>query len=659
MIQNVHVNLKILKFNMSKRYKGNLKLEWEYSQKSIFLQDGKLKKESDTEAPKINWVNKDNALFYEISEDEGKGLKPYWVDRNDIRVKEARPLILQKVYVAIEKDKIGTIPGTQKQYIIKETNEENLLIDNLLIKGDNLLALNTLKKIFNNKSEEEKIKCIYIDPPYNTGAAFEHYDDNLAHSEWLTLMRDRLIALYQLLRNDGVLIVHLDDEEVFYCKLLLDEIFGRSNFLNSISIKSSTPSGVKTAHKEKTIIKQKDIVLVYRKTDQLKIKPVFIKRDSWDGHYSLFLEEINSLKKEYKLHNLIDILLKYKIISDKISVKELDINNKKFKEFYLKYSKNICRLQSHKNKKAEQLSRKKENQNKVVSLPNKDGDAHSLYYNGQVITPLIQSIKKVLNNRTISNDLGMLLCDFWWDIDFQNTQNEGSVSFPTSKKPEMLMYRFFEMFTSENDLILDCFAGSGSSLAVAQKMKRKWIGVEVGNHAKTHIVSRLQNILKGVDDSGVSITTNWQGGGSFKYYHLGHSIIDHKLDGTIDFNWTLGKKFIEESFLSSYDYILIQEKNLFDNKLFEKSENKPTIGIQKIASRSKIAVVLLNEPKGKLGMITYDEVMNLYKIIKEKYSPEYINIFTNRGIDIASDSKPVDLEVIKIPNAIFTELENL
>jgi adenine-specific DNA-methyltransferase len=222
----------------------------------------------------------------------------------------------------------------------------------------------------------------------------------------------------------------------------------------------------------------------------------------------------------------------------------------------------------------------------------------------------------------------------------------------------VFLKRIIEVANSkEGDYVLDCFAGSGTTCAVAHKMKRKWIGVEIGNHADTHILPRLKSVVSGTDESGVSEATSWQGGGSFKYYQLGQSIIKINKEGTGDFNWSLGKKFIEESFLLSYDYTIDSTIDLAADKLFSDKENLPVIGVQKIGSKNRVAIVSLNEPKGKLGNITYDELQSLYKTVKKKFAPEYINIFTNRGIEIAYDSKPDDLEVIKVPSAIFAELE--
>jgi adenine-specific DNA-methyltransferase len=223
---------------MAKQYKGSLTLEWFNKQKAIInLNENSIKSEKDIPVPRINWINKEEALFYDLNQEEGIGNIPYWVNRDDIRVKEARPLVFQKAFNVISRDIVGTIPGTNNEYIIEEIAKDEIVqsieIVNTLIKGDNLLVLNSLKKQFDKLPENEKVKCIYIDPPYNTGSAFEQYDDNLEHSEWLTLMRDRLYVLKDMLREDGTIWISIDDDECHYLKILCDEIFGRQNFIAS------------------------------------------------------------------------------------------------------------------------------------------------------------------------------------------------------------------------------------------------------------------------------------------------------------------------------------------------------------------------------------------------------------------------------------------
>ncbi|MGL5228231.1 MAG: site-specific DNA-methyltransferase, partial [Bacteroidales bacterium] len=208
--------------------------------------------------------------------------------------------------------------------------------DNLIIKGNNLLALHTLKKNYAGK-----VKLIYIDPPFNTGNDSFQYNDTFNHSTWLTFMRNRLIVAKDYLRNDGLLFINLDDIETAYAKVLVDEIFGRDNFITTISVRSSTPSGTKTAHKTKTIIKQKDSILVYRRSPESTFNPQYTVRENWDKHYSKYLTEING---EYVLRNLVDVLFENGVIESKISIANLDIDNKKFKNFYLKHADKICRL---------------------------------------------------------------------------------------------------------------------------------------------------------------------------------------------------------------------------------------------------------------------------------------------------------------------------
>ena len=263
------------------------------------------------------------------------------------------------------------------------------------------------------------------------------------------------------------------------------------------------------------------------------------------------------------------------------------------------------------------------------------------------------------NRRVFLDDYqGQPISNLWTDIKVINPMSKERSEFEGGQKPEAIIERILTFGSNEGDFVLDVFGGSGTTFATAHKMKRKWVGVEIGKHADTLIIPRLKKVLSGSDDSGITKNQKWQGGGSFKYYHLGDSIIKIDLSkGTGDFNWSLGKRFIEESFLLSYDYIIDNTINLSADKLFSETEKQPVIGVQQIGSKNRVAIVTLNEPKGKLGNITYDELQTLYKTVKKKYSPEYINIFTNRGIEIAYDSKPEDLEVIKVPSAIFAELE--
>lgn len=653
---------------MAKKYIGTLSLEWYNKQKSMLLISERNEiNTSDVKAPKINWVNQDEALFYEIIDDEGKGLTPYWVNKNDIRVKEARPLIFKSSFKAIKSNSAGTIPGLSNEWIVQESNEDDDdSIENILIKGDNLLVLNALKKHFENKPDNEKVKCIYIDPPYNTGSAFEHYDDNLEHSEWLTLMRDRLDILQQLLSVEGYLVAQIDDKEFAYLFLLLADIFGREN-VKTICVKMSEPTGVKMAHviSNGILPKLKEYLIICRKEGVKHLQIDKIPKDSWDNEYKTIITNISQ-----------DDILKIKAVrdneertADDVLFVDSKLENAQFLSLF-KYGElhNIEINDEFKYKNAWRIvqivsmtgAAKNLADLKKYECPNSTSFSictkqNKMYLIRSDYDPAVNipRIKLLFADDYLVVHPG----DFWADIKTTGLDNEGNVDMKKSKKPEKLIHRILSMCTYEDDLVLDIFGGSGTTFSVAHKMKRRWIGCEIGNHMDNLIVPRMIGVLKNRDQSPIIEETKWRGGGSFKYYHLGPSIINQSKDGTGDFNWSLGKKFIEESLLLSYDYIL--DTSLLSNKskLFSAMEEMPAIGVQKIGTKCRVAIVSLNEPEGKLGIMPYEEIQGIYKLIKAKYSPEFVNIFTNRGVEIAFDSKPDDLEIIKVPHAIFAELE--
>jgi adenine-specific DNA-methyltransferase len=395
--------------------------------------------------------------------------------------------------------------------------------ENILIHGDNLLALKALEQDYAGK-----IKCVYIDPPFNTGNAFEHYDDNIEHSIWLDLMYERIKLLYALLSDNGVFCMHLDDQEVFYAKIICDEIFGRNMFISSIAIKSSTPSGLKTAHRDKTIIKQKDLLLIYKKSNSIKVKPQYIPRSKWDSHYSNYFD-----RSTLTVKRLLDVLYENNITEEGDSLKSLDIEDKKFKKFYLENKYNI--FQTQPTMPAQYKSQSKAAPDVIIKYIDADG-LENFALNGRRFVFLENSLNTLEDG---SLDLGTLICDFWADIDFQNTQNEGGYSFPAGKKPERLVARILRLFTDEGDIVLDSFLGSGTTAAVAQKMQRRYIGIEMGEHAFSHVQARLRNIVSNVDVSGITEMVDWQGGGGFRFYELAPSLLNKdKYD-----NWVISKQY--------------------------------------------------------------------------------------------------------------------
>jgi adenine-specific DNA-methyltransferase len=611
---------------MAKKYKGSLTLDWFNKQKAIVnLDDNSIKGKDDIPAPRINWINKEEALFYELNEEEGKGNTPYWVNRDDIRVKEARPLIFQKAYKAVTKDKEGSLAGIDTEYTIQEiSNEKDTLdIENMLIKGDNLLALNTLKKHFDKLPDNEKVKCIFIDPPYNTGSAFEQYDDNLMHSEWLTLMRDRLVKLKDILSEDGSIWITIDDDESHYLKILCDDVFGRDNFVsNVIWEKKYSPQ-----NDAKWFSDMHDHILVYAKSKGIWRPNSLPRTAEMNNRYK---NPDNDPRGNWK--------------SENFSVKTYSANNDY--EVVTPSGRKVTPPQSRCWVVSKQKFEELKLDNRIWF--GKDGS------NVPSVKKFLSEVKGGSTPKTIWSykEVGHT----------QDAKNEvkqiDAPSLFDTPKPERLLERIIYLSSNEGDIVFDCFGGSGTTFAVAHKMKRTWIGNEIGDHADTHIIPRIKGVIQGSDKIGITDAVKWQGGGSFKYYHLGESIINiDKETGKGEFNWVLGKQFIQESLLMSYDFVLQEDINLFPAQLFPDKADKPSLG--KVSNKVKAiyGVSFLATPKDKDLTITNEDIKTIYSTLKKQDDFQSVVIYTNKGIDIAQDTIPVDLEIIKVPHAIFAELE--
>jgi adenine-specific DNA-methyltransferase len=639
---------------MAKQYKGSLTLDWFNKQKAIInLAEGSIRTKEDASAPEVNWINRDEALFYEISEEDGVGIKPYWVDRDDIRVKEIRPLIFKKAYKTVKGNSEGSIPGIESVYKIQKVTNESEAdgIENLLIRGDNLLALNIIKKRLPIITKGIGYRCILIDPPYNIKKAFKIYDDNLEHSEWLTLMRDRLIILRDILAKDGVIIIHIDDKESAYLKVMCDDIFGRSNFVTTFVWETDGNSD-----NQAKIIGIHEYVHVYAKDiDYLEHPTVFDPNLSEDS--KIFRSEIVNTIIKNGIKNppsTIRLPENFPAQFEKGEIKKEDVN-------FPKYSSNLV-IKDYKliNEVSATTGWSSKNQfelfinsgfkpildtkrQSTVFKLKKSGAIESIKSRDKGFGYVISVLRNLGNPQSTAKELKEL-----YGLEFD---------FP---KPEFLTSYLLEIFSQQNDYILDCFGGSGTTAAVSQKINRKWTTIELGSHAESHIVPRLKGIISGKDNIGITKRAKWSGGGSFKFYMIGESIIaiDDKT-GKGEFNWDLGSEFIQESLLATLDYLLLPELKIFPEQLFKDDSSIPTMG--KITGRSKkstYGIAYLANPSEKNLSITYDKMKQIYQKIKSQKDFHSLTIYTNKGIDIAHDSVPDDLEIIKVPHAIFAELEN-
>ena len=386
-----------------------------------------------------------------------------------------------------------------RSYHAKHRVTDKDIFDNRLIFGDNLLALKALEQEFAGK-----VKCVFIDPPYNTGSAFPHYDDGVEHSIWLGLMRDRLEILRNLLSDNGSIWITIDDNEAHYLKVIMDETFGRKNFVsNVIWEKKFSPQ-----NDTKWLSDSHDHILVYAKNKEIWRPFLLPRTEEMDNRYT------NPDNDPRGVWTSSDLTVKtYSASTDY-----------------------------------------------PITLPS-----------GRIVNPTdsrcwsvsMESLEKLIKDKRIwfgvsGNNMprlkrflsevqdGIVSKTIWLRTDVGDNQ-EGkkevkifdSKNVFTTPKPERLLRRILQLSTDLNDLVLDSFAGSGTTGAVAHKMGRRWIMVELGEHCHTHIIPRLQKVIDGEDKGGVSEATGWKGGGGFRYYRIAPSLLEKDKWG----NWVISKEY--------------------------------------------------------------------------------------------------------------------
>lgn len=494
--------------------------------------------------------------------------------------------------------------------------------ENMLIHGDNLLALKALEQDYAGK-----IKCIYIDPPFNTGAAFEHYDDGIEHSLWLDLMYRRIKILYSLLHKGGSIFIHLDDNEVDYCKLILDDIFGRDNFINRVTVEARSPSAFSTVNPG--VFKTSEYILWYAKDKQKWESRSMRISASRDNAYSKYILNRNKNEKSWAFISLKQAFLE-KLNEDKLNAIDKflqdiyeqgrgmpkprlpgliislfplqallnlkQISNylwNKFKiETYEKFHSSIyiyilekCSYNYNERdidefvfNNADCIFRETEISDEgagkeIVDLkyeslghPNivfklkRRNDLDDVYIlNGKQISFYRKNVEEVDGRLTSTK----LLTNIWSDISWEGIANEGEIKFKKGKKPERLLKRCIELTSNEGDIVLDSFLGSGTTVAVAHKMNRRWIGIELGEHAITHCLPRLQKVVNGEDQGGISKAVNWQGGGGFKFYTLAPSLLQKDKYGSDVINPAYNANMLAAAMAKQEGFHYEPDKNIY------------------------------------------------------------------------------------------------
>ena len=388
-------------------------------------------------------------------------------------------------------------PRPEPRILLEDTEKSRLSghsnwnwdTENCLIHGDNLLALKSLEQDYYGK-----VKCVYIDPPYNTGSAFEHYDDCLEHSIWLNLMRARLELLYNLLANDGSIWISIDDNEHAYLKILCDEIFGRRNFVTSVCWQKI--HSIKNDARLMSI--NHDFILVYAKNVDLLKLNLLPRTDTMNAR---FTNPDNDPRGPWSSGDL--------VANEPRTNGNFIVMGPTGLEFNVPANKHWVYSQ--------------ENLEEMVA-------DNRIWFgpNGTAFPRKKRFLSEVQQGRCP---------DSWWKSDEVGHNQEAkrevkafnSDEIFATPKPERLIARVLTLATNPGDLVLDSFLGSGTTTAVAHKMGRRWIGVELGEHCYTHCLPRLEKVISGEDQGGISQAVNWNGGGGFRFYELAPTLIvkDH------------------------------------------------------------------------------------------------------------------------------------
>ena len=417
---------------------------------------------------------------------------------------------------------------------------------NILVHGDNLEALKALLPFYAGD-----VKCIYIDPPYNTGSAFEHYDDNLEHSTWLNMMYPRLKLLREFMREDGSIWISIDDREGSYLRVICDEIFGRQNFVSNISWQRT----YSTRNDAKGIVNEVEHILVYSKREGWQPKKL-PRTEEMDSKYKNPDNDVESWTSSdgfapgaathqgmvYAIQNPFsgELIYPYDSACWRYEQTEMLSIMRGWAEYELRDIDDaekraaICGVgidEVRKGVKAIVLAKTLEESKKSAQAVLKRGQWPKFYFT--------KNGKGGIRRKTYLSAVGDVPPTNLFEYkDVGHTDEakkevlkvfDGQSPFATPK-PERLIKRVLEIASDEGDLVMDSFLGSGTTTAVAHKMGRRWIGIEMGEHAKTHCAVRMKKVVDG-EQGGISKAVKWQGGGGFRFYELGEAIL--KEDGSL------------------------------------------------------------------------------------------------------------------------------
>ena len=503
--------------------------------------------------------------------------------------------------------------------------------ENMLIHGDNLLALKALESKYAGQ-----IKCIYIDPPYNTGAAFEYYDDCLEHSIWLNLMYNRLRSLYSLLCDGGSIWISIDDIEAHRLRSVLDEIFGFSSFVADITYERSGSAGLGQGG---LFVNNSEHIIVYAKgnfTYNAILGSTLLEAKTMKRYNKVLLDEgERELVDEFISKSNGEPVRIYRHTKFKmatISLRDFDKNEKNIRAEFVRNFEKLFRTNN--------VQKENEFQNDIMKRMDKKslytvdyvpsrgkhcGQKTTLYYYNAELFAWLKDTAYIENDQIVKTNK---LTTVWKheDIPKADLANEGGVDFPRSKKPERLIKRILEIATNKGDLVLDSFLGSGTTAAVAHKMGRRWLGVELGGHAYSHCKTRLDRVINGEDLLGISKAQGWKGGGGYKFYELAPSLIVEDKFGNPVINKEYNADMLAAAMALHEGFVYSPDENFYWKQ--GRNENAYIYTTTVHLTEAVLDAIAKEMKEGEYLVIackSYDaDIKRAYKNIKIKKIPQFL-----------------------------------
>ncbi|MDB4942410.1 MAG: Type restriction-modification system methylation subunit [Labilithrix sp.] len=389
--------------------------------------------------------------------------------------------------------------------------------ENLLVHADNLKALRALRKRFAGQ-----VRCVYLDPPFNTGRTFAEYTDLLTPAAWVAMMKPRLEALVPLLAEDGAVFAEIDDTQLAPLTLLLDEVLGARNRISTITVVRSGATGHKAINAGPVHVS--DFLLAYaREKKKWRYRPQVRVRDGLDPAYGTWLDEPAAAPARWTFRPLRAAIAEaLGFATSAAAVKALGREGlaARVREMALRRPEHVVRFAQPRyeaiGRAAQEIVDRSRAAPAEIFVLEREGRAPFIVRAGNRILFLRDKVRLVGDRPAIVEPL----TNVWTDVPFQGIAREGGVVFTRNKKPEKLVARVLAMSTDPGDLVLDPFLGSGTTAAVAHKMGRRWIGIESGAHLTTLAEPRLARVVAGEDLTGITAETGFKGGGGFRVMEL-------------------------------------------------------------------------------------------------------------------------------------------